>query len=189
MNININTQIKLNKQLNQRFYRLEKAKDINEKSSAAYYYAQKETDKEKPRYTTSRAKLEAMSENELREMHEQVNVKLRSKTSTKKGLQEQYENAMNAGLEAIQDELNITITQDEWQEFLNNGGGELLNQSPDSWQVIESWQKWKGLGISTKQFKHRIKQSINSKAGYDIGKVNRTFIKLTGKTFKDLQNK
>ena len=46
------------KQINQRFYRLEK---VGKGKDTAYYYAQQETGKDKPRYPTYKPTLENMS--------------------------------------------------------------------------------------------------------------------------------
>lgn len=150
------------KQLNQRFYRLEKAgKGIDD---TAYYFAKYETGKEKPRYTTNLKTLESMSTEELLEQGLQVSEKLRSKTSTLTGLLEVENNRIEASISSLNDTLGMEMNKEDFLEFINGGGYEMLNSKYlDSYQVIEDWLHWKEQGITDKQFINRYHQSLNAK--------------------------
>lgn len=150
------------KRLNQRFYRLEKAgKGIND---TAYLFAKGETGKEKPRYTTNVKKLEEMDIAEITEIGLQVNAKLKSRTSTIRGLEEVEDNRINAAIASLKDNFGIELNKDEYIEFINSGGYEMLNSSYlDSVQVIKDWQMWKDEGITIKQFVNRYNEVLNAK--------------------------
>ena len=90
---------KASKQVNQRLYRLEKAGvGIGD---TAYRFAQMETGKEKPRYSTSTNVLNKMSNEELYSTALELNQKLMSKTSTIRGIKEITESRLSKSIADI----------------------------------------------------------------------------------------
>lgn len=167
------------KQLNQRFYRLEKADKSNFKNESAYYYARQETDKEKPRYSTSINKLSKLSDEDLYELALSLNEKLSSKTSTIGGLEEIAERRLTKGVCALEKKLNTEINQEQFNDFIRADGYELLNDFKhyDSKQVIEDWLSWLEKGVTTRQFIKNYSR-FKRKGKHDKGKVNRYFKEL-----------
>lgn len=147
---------RMSKQINQRFYRLEKqGKGLTD---TAYRYAQKELERDKPRYSVNLSKLKEMSIQELYELGIEINAKLVSKTSTIRGLSEVAQKRLEMGLrEAFDVPEGEKITQDmkdEFDNFLANGGSELMNSKwLDSYQVAEDWREYTYQGgVSLKDF-------------------------------------
>lgn len=176
----IDLAVQMGKQVNQRFYRLEKA-GIGEKESA-YRYAQIETGKEKPRYTISRNVLENMTDVELYDQLLDLNAKVRSKSSTISGIEELIENRLERAREEIKERLDIDIDRDKFDEFLRHGGGELLNRKQiDSDQIIEDFDKYVINGnISINEFVDTL-NSYSEKQGSDYGSVIRNLNRLSRK--------
>lgn len=141
------------KQINQRFYRLEKA-DLGTKDTA-YRYAQASTGKEKPRYSTSINVLNQMTNEQLLETALDINAKLASKTSTKLGLETTYSNRIKGATKALNNS-GIDITEEELNRLIDAGGGDILNQYASE-QIIEEWMEFKDK-ISPKQFLNEIKR-------------------------------
>lgn len=156
--------VRMSMQLNQRFYRLEKKGiGLNE---TAYSYAQSETGKEKPRYTTSVNKLEKMDFNELYNLALNINVKIASGTSSIKGINNIGEKRISKATEKLRETLNLDeneLTEDDLKEFIKLGGGELLNNKyMDSYQVIEDFIELSKKGnISVKEFIREFKRFKN----------------------------
>lgn len=152
--------LKLNRQINQRFYRLEKAGvGIND---TAYRYAQNETGKEKPRYTTSRNVLNKMSLDELWSNLVFVNHKLKSETSTISGVKKLAKKRVERALEVLSEDIDdiAIIDRDSFSAFLENGGGDILNSRYyDSTQLIDDWlDATVNTRISNKEFLREIKR-------------------------------
>lgn len=161
------------KQINQRFYRLEK-RGIQQ--DTAYRYAQQETGKDKPRYTVNINKLEEMSIQQLYELGIQINAKLVSKTSTITGIKLINERRIQSGLKELfgddYDEL-----ENDWKNFLEAGGGELMNNKWfDSYQIAEDWREYTASGgVSIKQFLYEYNR-IKDKSNFDYGALRRRLI-------------
>lgn len=182
----------INRQLNQRLYRIEK-KYSNPKLSTAYFYAQNETGKQKPRYPTNINKLSNMSNDDLEDMLLKVDRKINSKTSSLKGLDEINEKRINESLNSVNNWIGKNalgsngIERNEWIDFLDNYGGELLN-SLDSEQIIEDYNDFVNSGnVSQEQFletfkKYRSQNDKNPNKGnrisVDYGKVKRELNKI-----------
>lgn len=142
------------KQINQRLYRIEKAG----LSKSSYAYRRTIEEEDKPRYTTSLNKLNKMSRQELVQQAYNIQSKLSSTTSTIRGTKDLNERRIFKGLDALREEINrtrddIEIDVQDFKNFLEQGGGEILNNKfYDSTQVIEDWQDNIKKGISTEQF-------------------------------------
>lgn len=142
------------KQINQRFYRIEK----QGLSKSSYAYRRTIEEEDKPRYTTSLDKLNKMTRKELVQQAYNIQSKLSSSTSTIRGTKALNEKRVSLALEALRNEINrtredIEINEDDFKEFLKQGGGEILNNKfYDSTQVIEDWQDNLKKRISTNQF-------------------------------------
>ena len=141
---------RMSRQINQRFYRLEKA---GVKPDTAYIYAQTETGKDKPRYSVSLNKIKEMSLQEMYETAVEINMKLVSPTSTLRGLKKVEEKRVTGGLKDLIKEMGGDVDAEAFKKFLNNGGGELLNRKwLDSYQVYDDWQDAIKQGLTTKEF-------------------------------------
>ena len=142
------------KQINQRLYRIKK----QGLSKSSYAYRRTIEEEDKPSYTTSLNKLNKMTRKELVQQAYNIQSKLSSSTSTIRGTKALNEKRLSLSLEALRNEINrtrddIEINKDDFIKFLEQGGGEILNNKfYDSTQVIEDWQDNIKKGISTNQF-------------------------------------
>lgn len=167
---------RMSRQINQRFYRLEKA---GVKHDTAYRYAQRETGKDKPRYSVSLNKIKDMTLQEMYETAIEINMKLESPTTTFKGLKKLEEKRTSKGLEALINEIGGEVSEEDFRKFLNNGGGELLNRNwLDSYQVYDDWQSAIKQGLTTKEFIRSYKaeekrQIKDAEDEFDYGKARR----------------
>lgn len=145
------------KQINQRFYRLEKQDLQND--SYAYQLSKKETGKSKPRYTESLNKLEDKPLDTLYQESLDIFSKLFSKTSKIRGVKETQERRITKGLEKLEG-LGIKIDKNDFKKFLELGGGEILNSKYlDSSQIIEDFvETTKDGNISIKEFLREFKR-------------------------------
>ena len=146
------------KQINQRFYRLEKQDLQND--SYAYQLSKKETGKTKPRYTQSLNKLEDKPLDTLYQESMDIFSKLFSKTSKIRGVKEIQEKRINKGIENLEFSAGIKIDKNDFKEFLELGGGEFLNSKYfDSTQIIEDFvDATKDGNISIKEFLREFKR-------------------------------
>lgn len=170
------------KQLNQRFYRLEKAeKGLGE---SAYRYAQYETGKEKPRYSQSASVYEKMDIADIVEVGYQINSKIASKTSSMLGLEEIAYDRLKNQLKSIKDIVADEVSDQEWIDFITYGGGEYLNSKYlDSTQIIDDWVEQRKKGVSTKQFLREFKR-YKKKENIDFGKMRKAWQKIADKKRK-----
>lgn len=175
---------KMARQVNQRLYRLEQ-KGIGT-GDTAYRYAQKETGKEKPRYSTNLATLESMTIQELYEISIQLNAKIVSKTSTIKGLAEVEEKRLQLSEKELFKEVFEGEDRESWRTFLNTGGGELLNSKYlSSTQIAEDWDEFvKNGGVSAKELIDIYKKEMD-KSDIDYGQLRRDLIKLNQKNLAE----
>lgn len=158
------------KQINQRFYRLEKA---GKGKDTAYFYAQQETGKDKPRYPTYKPTLENMSIDELLELAKDINNKLVSRTSTVSGQREVEDRRISDSMES----LGIDKDKKEiFKRFLNDGGGKTLqkyNKYLDSTTFFEMWENSYDRGISNEDFLNEFNQYVEKNEELDIGAIRR----------------
>lgn len=173
---------KKSRQLNQRFYRMEKkGKGLGE---SAYYYAKHETGKDKPRYSTGITKIEKLSDQEAKERLMQLDKKLESKTSTLRGLQEIADKRITRAVEVLKEENVEDIDVQLLKEFLTTEirgvkGGDILNKYYDSQQLIEDFLEKRKQGITTKQFLKIYNKHLSYKRKkFDLKNVNDDFKKI-----------
>lgn len=171
---------RLAKQVNQRFYRLEK-KDRGLKESA-YRYAQAETNKEKPRYTTNINKISNMSEAELNEFMLSLRKKVSSPTSTFRGLKAVESKRIENAIYVLNKSTGIDIEETDFKDFLENGGGKLLNRYMDSTQLIKDWLDKRKESITNKQFINTYNRYLNRvRKPFDLADIEKAFKKIIDK--------
>lgn len=166
---------KMAKQVNQRFYRLEKAGvGLGEN---AYRYAQKETGKEKPRYTESINKLKQMPRQELYELALQINKKLVTPSSTIGGTRMLYEKRLEASSAAIEQRFGVSISKDQLLQFIDADGDRFLNDSHrfSSGQILKDYEQYVLNGkVSTEKFIEQL-QSYQEKTSMKYSDLQREF--------------
>lgn len=179
--------LRMSRQVNQRFYRLEKAnKGL---ADTSYRFAQKETGKDKPRYSVNKQKLEEMTIEELYKLSLQLNQKIISKTSTIKGLEEVEQTRVKMSLGSLNEDVGqkeITESEEEqWKRFLERGGGEIMNNKfLDSYQIREDWYNYTYMGgVSIKTFLKEYTNFFDTDI-VDYGKIRRRLINLSKKSKK-----
>lgn len=170
---------KMAKQVNQRFYRLEKAGiGLGEN---AYRYAQKETGKEKPRYTESLNKLKGMTRQDLYELALQINKKLVTPSSTIGGTLALYEKRLELASKKLASK-DINVTEDQLKAFIDAGGDEFLNNAErfSSSQIMTDYEAFVLKGkVTMDQFVRGLKQfqDITSMKYSDIQKTFRSLMR------------
>lgn len=171
---------RLAKQVNQRFYRLEK-KERGLKESA-YRYAQVETNKDKPRYTTNINKISSMSDVELTEFMLSLRRKVSSPTSTLRGLKTVEAKRIENAVYVINKSTGVAIDEEDFRNFLDNGGGKLLNKYMDSTQLIKDWLDKSKQGVTAKQFVKTYNRYLNRvRKPFDQADVEKAFKKIIDK--------
>lgn len=171
----VETVQKMAKQVNQRFYRLEKTGvGLGEN---AYRYAQKETGKEKPRYTESINKLKQMPRQELYELALQINKKLVTPSSTIGGTRMLYEKRLEASSIAIEQRFGVSISKDQLLQFINAGGDRFLNDSHrfSSGQIMKDYEQYVLDGkVITEKFIEQL-QAYQEKTSMKYSDLQRDF--------------
>ena len=179
-NLKVKEAQRLAKQVNQRFYRLEK-KERGLKE-AAYRYAQAETNKDKPRYTTNINKISNMSEAELNEFMLSLRKKVNSPTSTFRGLKAVESKRIENAVYVINKSPGVDIDEEDFKDFLDNGGGKLLNKYMDSSQLIKDWLDKSKQGVTVKQFINTYNRYLNRvRKPFDQADVEKAFKKIIDK--------
>lgn len=179
-NLKVKEAQRLAKQVNQRFYRLEK-KSVGLRESA-YRYAQVETNKEKPRYTTNINKISSMSEAELTEFMLSLRKKVESPSSTIRGLRGVENRRIENSIYVLNKTLNIDINKDEYIDFIENGGGKLFNKYMDSKQLVKDWLDKRKQGITTKEFIRTYSRYLDRvRKPFDQADVEKAFKKIIDK--------
>lgn len=149
---------KMAKQVNQRFYRLEKAGvGLGEN---AYRYAQRETGKDKPRYTESINKLKQMPRQELYELALQINKKLVTPSSTIGGACALYDKRLEFASNKLESK-GISVSEEHLKAFIDAGGSEFLNNAErfSSEQIMIDYEEFVLNGkVSMDQFVRGLKQ-------------------------------
>lgn len=173
----VDTVYKMSKQLNQRFYRMEKAGvGLNE---TAYRYAQQETGKDRPRYSTSKSMIATMPEDLLYEFALDLNKKLLSDTSTIGGVRELVEKRLDRAVSAL-DRVGVDISKDDLRKFIDAGGSDFLNDKKtlSSDQLLMDYKKFVVDGkVSMREFMDSIR-NYQTSTSHDYGAVSRGFAKL-----------
>lgn len=155
--------VKRAKQLNQRFYRLEKS-DVNVQQSYAYQKSIQETGKEKPRYSVTKNKYKDMSLKELEQMLVDIDTKLASKTSTIRGAREINNKATNTLLDRLNIE-NNERNQKAVKEFFAQGGSKFFKMfNLDSDLLLEDLFDVISSGKSVKDYIDMLQKEINKYA-------------------------
>lgn len=173
----VDTVYKMSKQLNQRFYRMEKA-GIGLKENA-YRYAQQETGKDRPRYSTSKNMIATMPEDLLYEFALDLNKKLVSDTSTIGGVKDLIERRLDKAVEAL-DVVDAQITKDQLRKFVDAGGSDFLNDKKtlSSDQILMDYKKFVVDGkIGMQEFIDSLRKYQTS-TEHDYGAVSRGFAQL-----------
>lgn len=179
-NLKVKEAQRLAKQVNQRFYRLEK-KSVGLRESA-YRYAQAETNKEKPRYTTNINKISSMSEAELTEFMLSLRKKVESPSSTIRGLRGVENRRIENSIYVLNKTLNVDINKNEYIDFIENGGGKLLNKYMDSKQLVKNWIDKRKQGITTKEFIRTYNRYLDRvRKPFDQADVEKAFKKIIDK--------
>lgn len=149
---------KMAKQVNQRFYRLEKAGvGLGEN---AYRYAQRETGKDKPRYTESINKLKQMPRQELYELALQINKKLVTPSSTIGGTRALYDKRLEFASKELESK-GVSVSEEQLKAFIDAGGAEFLNNAErfSSDQIMIDYEEFVLNGkVSMDQFVRGLKQ-------------------------------
>lgn len=177
---------KMAKQINQRFYRLEKAGLSHD--SYAYEYASNLLGKAKPRYPTSLKKLQNMQRDELYKLALEINEKIASPTSAIRGVKAIQEKRIANSLKVLK-EKGYDIKREDFEEFINNGGDELLNYF-ESYQIIEDFYNNTQSGnVSVKEFIREFKRYKNIKR-VDYTRVMRNLNRLSKRKMeREMQRK
>lgn len=149
---------KMAKQVNQRFYRLEKSGiGLGEN---AYRYAQRETGKDKPRYTESINKLKQMPRQALYELALQINKKLVTPSSTIGGTRALYEKRLEFASKKLESK-GISVSEEQLKAFIDADGDEFLNNAKrfSSEQIMIDYEEFVLNGkVSMDQFVRGLKQ-------------------------------
>lgn len=174
--------IRMAKTINQRFYRLEK-ENLNT-ASYGYQVAQAELGRDKPRYVVNKDKVVTMPMDDLYRQYIQLYTKINSPSTLIHGVKQitakRITNSLktvNMILERVSNKTNTAhreVSRDEWTDFLNNGGGELLNnKNLDSEQIIDDWLEATRSGnISTKEFTREFKRYRTREINYGRVRAN-----------------
>lgn len=187
----INKVIKMSKQVNQRFYRIEKKGLSND--SYGYERAQLETGKEKPRYSTSYNVLNEYPLQTLYEMGLQINMKIYSDTTTIQGIKGIQEKRIDEAVKVLNDKKGIIIGRKEFLNFIENGAGEFLNNKYlSSTQIIEDFVDiTKDGNVSIKEFLRefkRYRKQLASKKRPDYTNIQRNLYNLRDRKNRKRKN-
>lgn len=183
---------KMAKRLNQRYRVLEK--NNLQSNSYAYQISQSETGRDVPRYSESLNKLEKLDINNLFELGLQLNVKLWSKTSLPKGVEEVKVERIDKAVESLSNSLGKKVDKDIFKSFLEKGGGKLLNyRYLDSEQVVDDLVAYMEEGnVTIKEFVNefnRFRKRMSEKKKLDYGRITRNLNNLVARKKKKAKRK
>lgn len=177
--------VRMSKQINQRFYRLEKA-GLNV-DSYAYQLASMQLGKERPRYTTSFNKLSELPFDTLYKQALEINEKIASGTSAITGVKETQKKRITNSLATLKD-MGYDIDRDDFEDFLRIGGAQLLREF-GSEQIIEDfWSKTQKGVVTVKEFVREFKRYKSLKR-VDYSKVLRNLKRINKKRLDRLKEK
>lgn len=160
---------KMAKQLNQRFYRLEKS-DIGT-SDTAYRFALRESQKKnpnatKPRFSQSENVYNNMNPLTLEKEAKNIAQKLNSLTSTKSGLREAWSNRVEGSLQALNKKGVKLDDKKDFAKFLEKGGGEILNKRIyGSQEIVKEWKLRRKQGLTSEEFIKIYNEEFNNANG------------------------
>lgn len=177
--------VRMSKQINQRFYRLEKA-GLNV-DSYAYQLASMQLGKERPRYTTSFNKLSELPFDTLYKQALEINEKIASGTSAIRGVKEVQEKRITNSLAELKAR-GYDIDRDDFEEFLKLGGSTLLKEF-GSEQIIEDfWSQTQEGVVTVKEFAREFKR-YKSLERVDYSRVLRNLKRINKKRLDRLKEK
>lgn len=173
--------VRMSKQINQRFYRLEKAGLSVD--SYAYQLASMQLGKERPRYTTSFNKLSELPFDTLYKQALEINEKIASGTSAITGVRATQEKRITNSLATLK-EMGYDIDRDDFEQFLKVGGAQLLREF-GSEQIIEDfWSQTQEGVVTVKEFVREFKR-YKSLERVDYSKVLRNLKRINKKRLKE----
>lgn len=177
--------VRMSKQINQRFYRLEKA-GLNV-DSYAYQLASMQLGKERPRYTTSIKKLTDLPFDTLYKQALEINEKIASGTSAIRGVRATQEKRITNSLAELKAR-GYDIDRDDFEEFLKLGGSTLLKEF-GSEQIIEDfWSQTQEGVVTVKEFVREFKR-YKSLERVDYSRVLRNLKRINKKRLDRLKEK
>lgn len=179
----------LSKILNRRYRELEKAGIENK--SYAYKRTQSETGLN--RYTTSKRQLEKLTSEELYDLNVDLYAKYASSTTSVSYVEQTIQAGLEKAVETLQTRLKYSapnvsksLNVDDFQTFLNIGGGQFLNEAKDkgygSTNLIEDWESARLSGVSDKEFIREWKRFTHE---FDKDKFRRNIQALKSRKNKD----
>ena len=177
---------RMSRQVNQRFYRLEKAGLSHD--SYAYEYSQYLTGKKKPRFSTSLKQLEKKSIQDLFKLGLELNEKLVSRTSSISGVKQIQSDRITGALKAIKDDSGLEIDREDFEQFIKIGGSELLAKFDSSTIVEDFYNSTQKGNISVKEFVREFKR-FKSLDKVDYSRVLRNLKRLSQRKLEKVQNK
>lgn len=177
---------RMSRQVNQRFYRLEKAGLSHD--SYAYECSQYLTGKKKPRFSTSLKQLEKKSIQDLFKLGLELNDKLVSRTSSISGVKHIQSDRITGSLQAIKDESGLDIDREDFEQFIKIGGSELLAKFDSSTIIEDFYNSTQSGNISVKEFVREFKR-YKSLERVDYSKVLRNLKRLSQRKLEKAQNK
>lgn len=177
--------VRMSKQINQRFYRLEKA-GLNV-DSYAYQLASMQLGKERPRYTTSISKLTELPFDTLYKQALEINEKIASGTSAIRGVRVTQEKRITNSLAELKAR-GYDINRDDFEEFLKIGGSTLIKEF-GSEQIFEDfWSKTQEGVVTVKEFVREFKR-YKSLDRVDYSKVLRNLKRINKKRLDRIREK
>lgn len=177
--------VRMSKQINQRFYRLEKAG--LHVDSYAYQLASMQLGKERPRYTTSFNKLSDLPFDTLYKQALEINEKIGSKTSAITGVKATQEKRVTNSLDSLR-KLGYDIDRDDFEQFLKIGGSQLIKEF-GSEQIFEDfWSQTQEGVVTVKEFVREFKR-YKSLERVDYSKVLRNLKRINKKRLDRLKEK
>lgn len=177
--------VRMSKQINQRFYRLEKAGLSVD--SYAYQLASMQLGKERPRYTTSFNKLSSLPFDSLYKQALEINEKIASGTSAITGVSATQEKRITNSLTSLKD-MGYDIDRGDFEEFLRIGGAQLIREF-GSEQIFEDfWSKTQEGVVTVKEFVREFKR-YKSLDRVDYSKVLRNLKRINKKRLDRLKEK
>lgn len=177
--------VRMSKQINQRFYRLEKA-GLNI-DSYAYQLASMQLGKERPRYTTSIKKLTDLPFDTLYKQALEINEKIASGTSAITGVRATQEKRVTNSLDSLRN-LGYDIDRDDFEQFLKIGGSQLIKEF-GSEQIFEDfWSQTQEGVVTVKEFVREFKR-YKSLERVDYSKVLHNLKRINKKRLDRLKEK
>lgn len=177
--------VRMSKQINQRFYRLEKA-GLNV-DSYAYQLASMQLGKERPRYSTSFNKLSELPFDTLYKQAIEINEKIASGTSAIRGVRATQEKRITNSLAELKAR-GYDIDRDDFEQFLKIGGSQLIKEF-GSEQIFEDfWSQTQEGVVTVKEFVREFKR-YKSLERVDYSKVLRNLKRINKKRLDRLKEK